>query len=254
MQATRSDSKNNLQRIQSAMVEAGNSGADLLLTPELALAGYGTGEAICDLAQESKGEWAVQLKQTAQETDVAVVAGFPERFNGDVFNSVYLIDASKNTNPIVHRKTYLYGDYEKGLFSHGESKVVTMEFMGLKLGFLICYEVEFPENVRRLKLEGVDFVLVPTALAIGAYGRHIAGKVIPVRAFENQVFVAYANNSGNDSSFIYQGMSSVSAPDGRTLASAPVNGSALIYADITPSDYAKCGIDNPYLDDLRSFI
>ena len=63
---------------------------------------------------------------------------------------------------------------------------------------LICYDVEFPENVRRLAQAGAQAVLVPTALPASDHADFIARKMIPVRAFENQLFVAYVNHCGAD--------------------------------------------------------
>ena len=93
-------------------------------------------------------------------------------------------------------------------------------------------------------------MVVPTALPMGDYGRHIAGRVIPVRAFESQVFVAYVNNADSDGTFEYQGMSSVVAPDGVPLAMADERGEALLYAEIDLPAFAQCRLDNPYVADL----
>ncbi|WP_352578846.1 nitrilase-related carbon-nitrogen hydrolase [Mesorhizobium sp. M0019] len=55
---------------------------------------------------------------------------------------------------------------------------------------LICYDVEFPENVRRLALAGSNLIAVPPALPATDHAELIARKMIPVRAFENQLFIA----------------------------------------------------------------
>ena len=79
---------------------------------------------------------------------------------------------------------------------------------------MICYDVEFPEMIRHLALSGADLVLVPTALPASEHAAFIARSIIPVRAFENQVFVAYANHAGRDDAFAYAGLSGIAAPDG----------------------------------------
>ncbi len=71
---------------------------------------------------------------------------------------------------------------------------------------LICYDVEFPENVRRLALAGCEVALVPTALPSGSSGSFIAEHMIQTRAFENQMFVAYVNHCGADDLFQFAGL------------------------------------------------
>jgi predicted amidohydrolase len=93
-------------------------------------------------------------------------------------------------------------------------------------------------------------VLVPTALPAGDHSPFIAGTIIPARAFENQVFVAYANHCGADARFAYAGLSHVAAPDGATLAQAGA-APALLIVDIDPAAYGASRADNPYLRDLR---
>ena len=90
---------------------------------------------------------------------------------------------------------------------------------------------------------------MPTALPASDHAAFIAGSMIPVRAFENQVFVAYVNHCGADGAFAYAGLSRIAAPDGQTLAVADAS-PALLFADIEPAAYAAAREANPYLEDL----
>jgi len=83
---------------------------------------------------------------------------------------------------------------------------------------LICYDVEFPENTRRLALAGADVILVPTA-NMKPYD-FVAEVTIRARAFENQCYVAYANYCGSEGGIEYCGLSSIAAPDGSRIAEA----------------------------------
>ena len=127
------------------------------------------------------------------------------------------------------------------IFEHG----------GLRCGLLICYDVEFPENVRRLALAGADTALVPTALPSGASGAFIAEHMIQTRAFENQIFLAYVNHTGADERFSYAGLSRIAAPDGSLLAEATASEAALLVADLSLADYDDSRRQNTYLADMR---
>jgi predicted amidohydrolase len=248
MQAVAGDTAANLARVARAATEAKAAGAALLVAPELASVGYGAGPAITANAESADGPLARQLQAMSRETGIAILLGFAER-NGDaVFNSALFVDGDRRA---VYRKSHLYGDYERGLFRPEPPGNTIVEVSGLRFGVLICYDVEFPENVRRLVEAGVHGVLVPTALPASDHAALIARQMIPVRAFENQVFVAYVNHCGADERFAYAGLSGIAAPDGTMLAEAPAAGEALLVAELDPRAYAPSAEANSYLRDLR---
>jgi predicted amidohydrolase len=250
MQAVCGDVAANLRRIEEAAREAAEAGATLLVTPELAVAGYGAGLRTHALADASDGPSMTRLTKIAGETGVAIVAGFAERSGSSIFNSAAYLDGS--SAPIVYRKSHLYGDYERSLFEPGEPRAVTFEHRGVRCGMLICYDVEFPENVRRLAVSGCDIALIPTALPAGPSGSFIAEHMIQTRAFENQLFVAYVNHCGADDLFQFAGLSRVAAPDGQILARASIADEALLVVDIDPSAFSRSRAENSYLQDLRT--
>ncbi|WP_211103772.1 carbon-nitrogen hydrolase family protein [Skermanella pratensis] len=249
MEALAGDIAANLDRIAAAAEMAAAAGAACLLAPELALTGYGAGAAIRDLAEPADGAQVAGLSAIAARTGVAVVCGFAEAAGGAVYNSAaaVLADGSRH----VYRKLHLYGDYEKRLFRPGEAAPAVFPLGGLKAGLLICYDVEFPEMVRHLAASDADLILVPTALPASEHAGFIARSIIPVRAFENQVFVAYANHAGRDAAFAYAGLSGIAAPDGSDLARAPASGPHLLVADIDPAAFGDARAANPYLIDRR---
>lgn len=250
MRAAAGDPVANLARIERAAGEAAAAGAAVLVAPELAVTGYGAGEAIRALAEGADGPLVDRLAAIAAGAGIAIVCGIAERVGEDVYNSALLVDGSGRQ--LVYRKSHLYGPYERGLFRPGQPAAATADLGGLKVGLLICYDVEFPENVRRLAQAGVDLVIVPTALPATDDGAFIAEKMIAVRAFENQLFIAYVNHCGGDERFAYAGLSTIVAPDGTVLAGAEAADEALLVADIDPDAFAASRAANTYLDDLRT--
>ncbi len=249
MQAAAGDLAANLAAIEAAAAEAAAGGAELLVAPELATTGYGAGDAIRDLAEPVDGPQVRRLGEIAARHALAIVAGFPEKAGSEVYNALAFL--RPGAAPAVYRKTHLYADYERALFTPGEICASLVDFGGLKTGFLICYDVEFPENVRRLAAAGAEMVLVPTALPEGPHARFIAAQLVPVRAFENQIFVVYANHAGADARFTYAGLSCAAAPDGSLLAASEDKAPALLFAEIDPAAYGESREANTYLKDLR---
>lgn len=249
MEALAGDIEANLRAIRAAALEAAGAGAACLLAPELALTGYGAGEAIRATAEPGDGEHVKRLQAIASETGIAIVAGFAEAADGIVYNSAVAVTPDGGRH--VYRKMHLYGDYEKSLFCPGDTAPPVFRIGNLKAGLVICYDVEFPEMVRHLALAGAELVLVPTALPVCDHAVFIARSIVPVRAFENQVFVAYANHTGRDGKFTYAGLSGIAAPDGSDLARASETGAGVLIAEIDPAAFAVIRASNPYLTDRR---
>ena len=242
------DVEANLAKIDAAAEKAASQGVRLLIAPELALTGYGAGERFPALASPADGPQTEQLSQIARRHGLTIVAGFAEKDGEAVYNSAFLTDGKGQT--ATYRKSHLYGPYERQWFRPEAPSSILATVDGIRLGMLICYDVEFPENVRRLAQAGADLVVVPTALPSGWSGAFIAEHMIRVRAFENQVFVAYINHCGTDESFAYAGMSRIAAPDGGLLAEAPAESEALIVAEIDPATFQSSRSENTYLADL----
>ena len=249
MQARAGDVEANLAMIGDAAVEARARGAELLVLPELATTGYGAGEAIRALAEPADGRQVAALARTARDKKIALVAGFAERAGAAIYNSAILLTPDGDCS--LYRKCHLYGAYERNLFAPGDRTPGVIALGALRVGMLICYDVEFPEAVRRLALDGGELILVPTALPDTPEAAFIAEKVLPVRAFENGVAVVYAGHAGRDERFAYAGRSCIAMPDGSDAARAPPSGAAILVADYEPARYAACRAANPYLADRR---
>lgn len=248
MQSVLGDVEANLAKIDIAARNAADQGARLLIAPELALTGYGASNLFPSLASPADGPVAEQLSVIARRHALTIVAGFAEADGSTIYNSAFVTNGAGEST--IYHKSHLYGPYERQWFCPEAPHSVLVNVEGVKMGLLICYDVEFPENVRRLARAGADLVVVPTALPVGWSGQFIAEHMIRVRAFENQVFVAYINHCGADENFAYAGLSRIAAPDGRVLAEAPADGEALILADIEPAAFGKSRSENTYLNDL----
>lgn len=78
----------------------------------------------------------------------------------------------------------------------------------------------------------------------------VAESVVPVRAFENQMYVAYVNRVGAEGEFEFVGLSTLAGPDGVARARAG-RGEELVFADADPDFLAASRAANPYLSDRR---
>lgn len=238
-----------LAAIDASMAKAAAKGADLAVFPELAPTGYGAGAIIADAALGPEAALA-PLQALVDRDRTAMVVGLAFRqADGKPVNAAAMLRPGRG--PALYAKRMLYGDYEKDLFAAGSAEPPIVDIGGLACGVLVCFDVEFPELVRSLALRGAEAVIVPTALPRSQGARFIAERLVPVRAFENQLFLVYADHCGEDSRFAYQGLSSIVAPDGGLLAAANETDAAMLVAELDPSAYGDCRAQNPYLEELR---
>jgi predicted amidohydrolase len=235
-----------LAQLRERALAAAGSGARLLVTPEAFTSGYAV-HGVRDAAQPADGAWAGAVAAIAADSGLAILYGYPERVGDRVMNSAQLIDRDGRVLA-NYRKSHLYGEVDKRTFEPGDGDFAIVGLDGLSVGILICYDVEFPETVRALALAGADLVTVPTAL-MRPY-EIVARTLVPSRAYENQVYVAYANRSGWEDGLAYCGESCVVGPDGADVARAG-SGDELLLAEIDPARLATSRTDNTHLGDRR---
>lgn len=236
-----------LAALDSAAARAAAEGARLLITAELSLTGYALGDAVADRAEAADGPGARAAREIAARHGIALVYGYPERGAAGIHNSVALI--GPDGAPLAgYRKTHLYGEFETAAFTPGDEQVVTAELDGVRVGLLICYDVEFPETVRAHALAGTELLIVPTAL-MRPY-EFVARTLVPARAFESQLYLAYVNRCGREGAYDFAGLSALAAPDG-TVSARAGSGTRLLTADVDPALLRASRAANPYLAGRR---
>ncbi|MHA6162432.1 carbon-nitrogen hydrolase family protein [Pseudomonas sichuanensis] len=243
------DVPGNLERLQHQAQRAAQQGAQLLVCPEMFLSGYNIGlDQVERLAEADDGPSAMSVVEIAQAQRIAIVYGYPERADdGAIYNSVQLIDAH-GRSLCNYRKTHLFGELDRSMFSPGANHFPVVELDGWKVGLLICYDIEFPENARRLALAGAELILVPTA-NMAPYD-FVCQVTVRSRAQENQCYLVYANYCGSEGEIQYCGQSSIVGPDGSLLAMAGRD-EGLWLAELEHERVVKGREAFPYLADLR---
>lgn len=239
----------NLDRLAEAAARARAGGAELLVAPEMFLTGYAIGrEAAAEKAEAADGPSAARAGAIARANGIALAYGYPERGeDGEVYNAAILIDA-EGRRLLDYRKAHLFAALDRSMFAAGAGTYEVARLGAFTVGLLICYDVEFPEAVRALALHGADLILVPTA-NMKPY-EPVSHLLVPARAYENGLYVAYANRCGREADLAYYGLSSVAGPAGGNIAMAG-NGEELLFANIDIDEVGKARTLNTHLADRR---
>ncbi|WP_282608820.1 carbon-nitrogen hydrolase family protein [Pelagibius sp. Alg239-R121] len=219
---------------------------DLVVCPELFLSGYNVGESITELAEAFGGALTGQLTEIARHCGTAIVFGYPERDGNKIYNSAACIDSSGRLLA-NHRKLLLPPGFESQYFTSGGG-LTLFELNGIRCSILVCYDAEFPEAVRASAEAGAQVVLVPTAL-VDNWGS-VAYQMMPTRAFENGVWLLYANHAGQENGSCYLGASCIVAPDGSDVVRAG-DGEEVIAAELDIERVTAAQVRLPYLKDLQ---
>jgi predicted amidohydrolase len=219
--------------------------AYLVVFPELFLSGY-TLSDIDELAVQMDSPELERVTDMARESSTAVIFGAPERISGGIANSAFCVD-EQGTIAAVYRKVQLYGGEESEAFVAGNDLLV-VELCGLKMGIMICFDVEFPEVARSFARVGAE-MLVTISANMEPFGNDHA-IFSSARALENGLPHAYVNQVGpGEKNLIFVGGSTVVSPDGEIYAQAGSSDEEILSVRLHP---AKSNLREDYLSQLRS--
>jgi len=197
-------------------------GADIALFPEMWSVGMTFFDAGRDgdrarwqaLAVARDGPFVTHFRDLARELDMAIALTYLEKWEGAPRDSVSLIDRRGRillTYAKVHTCEF---DVEAALTPGDDFPVCELdtEQGPVKVGFMICYDREFPESARLLMLKGAELILTPNACTLD---EHRLGQ-FRARAFENMTGVAmtnYASPQNNGRSVAFDAVA-YPVPDG----------------------------------------
>ena len=191
---------------------------DVLLLPELWQTGFYP-QPILSYADADGQQTRAALSALARRYQVNIVGGTAANAIGpQVFNTCYVFDRSGHLTATYHKAHLFTPSGEKDDFHAGDS-AVTFLLDGVPCGLAVCYDIRFPELVRRLALEGIAVLFVPAAWPLP---RLIHWQtLLRARAIENQIFVAACNESGTGANNLQlAGHSVLIDPWGEILAEA----------------------------------
>lgn len=197
---------------------------DLVVCPELFVTGYHIEADHRDLEEPVEGRYFQAVADLAKTHRCAIAYGYPEAAES-TFNSAAVVGVDGVLLANHRKRLASSGSFEEASFANGDAQTL-FELAGFRVAMAICYEIEFPETSRAAALAGADLLIAPTAL-VDAWPV-VAECVVPTRAFENGLWIAYANHCGRELSHDYLGGSRIVAPDGSVAAVAGRNETLLV--------------------------
>ncbi|MEZ5366899.1 MAG: nitrilase family protein [Bryobacterales bacterium] len=264
-EARDADKAYNLQRMDELAGQAAADGAELVVFHECCVPGYTflenlNREEIEALAEPVPGGPSIEaLHKIAGKHGLALGAGLVESDGDRLYNTYAVITADGVV--AKHRKIHAFVSEH---LACGDSYTV-FGFLGCRFGILICYDCNLVENVRATALMGAEIVLAPHVTGClpspmpgrgvverevwenrkldpvrcrqefnGPKGRGWLMRWLPARAYENGVYLVYANPIGDDGGTIKPGGSLILDPFGEVLVECEKLGDEVIAASLDP--------------------
>ncbi|OIN93861.1 MAG: carbon-nitrogen hydrolase [Comamonadaceae bacterium CG1_02_60_18] len=233
----------NLERVLS-VIRASDPDTDLIVFPETCLMGFPTAQELAQVAEPEDGPTIRAVRQLVTTRGISVAVGFAEVDAGHYYNTTLLI--GPDGIALKYRKTHLWGT-DVGVFEPGDY-MVTGLWRGIRVGIMICFDIEFPETARALAAQGAELLLVTNA-NMDPFGP-VHRALIVARAMENQVFAVMTNRCGSGGDLVFAGESAVVSPIGKVLGSLGREESSLTVT-LEMADVAKSRTDYHYLKQRR---
>jgi predicted amidohydrolase len=252
----------NLAKHLTLIDQAKQSGADLIMFPELSLTGYMLQDIASTVACRPSLEdhyFSALLKASG---GIDILFGFVEADRRQRFfiSAAYL---SEGAIKHVHRKIYLptYGLFDEGRFFAWGDQIQAFDSRLGRLGILICEDFWHASPPYLLWLDGADLMLFISA----SPGRGLSSrKELESARWVEQInqayaslftnFVLHANRVGFEDGLHFWGGATVFSPDGELLAQGPYHEEAIVYAELDLVQIHRTRSRLPLLRDERTSL
>jgi predicted amidohydrolase len=249
MQPKLGDKAHNLEIIERAIK---STDAEVLAFPEIFLTGYTLRDRYAELAEDLDGPSVRKIMDLARDHERWLIVGMPEKDpdrTGVLYNSALV--ASPDAEPETYRKMILanFGPFEEDLyFARGDRMPIFDTPVG-RMGIEICFDIFFPEITKLYALEGADIVTCISASP--STTREFFEKIMPARAIENTIFIAYANLVGTEQNMTFWGGDQLIGPRGNLKAGGKPFVEGLVNAEVDLSELEVARQFRPTIRETR---
>lgn len=244
----------NLSALREHVRTARDRGARVVVAPEYSMfAVTRLDERVIAVAEPLTGPFVTGLGAIAREFQVHLVAGTVEQIapGGDRIRNTLVVLGPDGTLVTQYRKVHLYD-----AFGFLESEVVqpgaitapaTFAVADVTFGMQTCFDLRFPEGIRRVATAGAQVLLLPAQWIPGPAKVDQWTTLLRARAIENTVYVAAADQAAPRGA----GASMIIDPTGAVLTELGEE-TGVLTASVDLARLAEVRKTNPSLD-LRRF-
>jgi len=264
-EARDADKAYNLARVEALTRRAVDQGAEIVSFHECCIPGYTflqtlSRAKLAELAEPvPEGPSTRRLIEVAREYGVPILAGLVEVEGDQLYNTYVCV----TPDGFLARHRKLHAFISKFL-SSGDAYTV-FDLCDCRMGVLICYDNNLPENVRMTALMGAEIVFMPHVTCglpsvmpgrgtidralwenrhrdpvslrqefLGPKGRGWLMRWLPARAYENGVYAVYTNPIGVDHDTVKNGNAMILDPFGEIIVESSALEDDVVVGLLTP--------------------
>jgi len=228
--ATVGDLKGNCELIIRAYERLADAGAELVLTPELALTGYPPQDLVFKSRFVSEN-LAILEKLHARVGEAALLVGFVDRNEGrgkPFRNSAALLERGKPIRKIYKSLLPTYDVFDEERYFEPADRVEPFDVPGKKIGVTICEDIwtehYLPrplydcEPVRSLVEQGAEIIVNLSSSPFSLHKPAIRYELVAGLARAHQRPICYCNLIGGNDQLVFDGDSIAVNPAGNLIA------------------------------------
>ncbi|MCX7897728.1 MAG: NAD+ synthase [Rhodocyclaceae bacterium] len=203
--STVGDFVGNGEKILGAAQEARRRGADLLITPELALSGYPPEDLLLrpDFYRASQKA----LAQVVEKSPLPILVGHPEACDGAHYNAASLVHDGRLVGTYRKQRLPTYEVFDEARYFRPGNTSYVFELKGVRFGVNICADVWSPEPAAAARNSGAQVLLALNASPFHRGKQTTRETILRRRVEENGIPVLYCNLVGGQDELVFDGAS-----------------------------------------------
>lgn len=240
------DKKRNLKHFAHILKTLKNTGADLVVLPEMFTTGFSMKPQ--NLFDIPEGETLFWLKDHAKQLSMALCGSAIIKENNHYYNRLYFVEPSGHYKTYDKRHLFSLAGEDK-VYAAGKKKLI-LEYKGWKINPQICFDLRFPVWCRNdSEFDLQLFVANWPERRIAAWN-----SLLQARAIENLCYVAGVNRVGHDGNNVYHsGNSAVFNPLGKKISTLQAHQEQIEIVSLNKTEIEKTRAKFSFLQDRDEF-
>ena len=225
------DFEGNQKRILDAYAQLVKDGAEMVITPELAVCGYPPRDLVFRSGFVQRSE-SVIVEMARSVGKVPLVVGFvefSEKKRGKSLRNAAAVLVNGKVHAVRHKSLLpTYDVFDEARYFEPADEVVPVKLLGLRLGITICEDIWTDEYLERplydvsppelLAKQGVDLIVNLSASPFHVGKPKVRERMMRELASELAVPIAYCNAIGGNDQLVFDGHSVLISREGEVVA------------------------------------